>query len=132
MTRSPCTGILTQRQVALLSEKAPPTTGPRMAPTPHARPIKALYREASELVVKTDMYVKAPTYIPLPPIPAITRPTIRAFEVGAAPHSALPASKTTRLARIKVLISNNPYALPKNRITATDAMGNPRPTHGKF
>ena len=30
--------------------------------------------------------------MPAPPIPAITRPITKAFELGAAPHSALPAS----------------------------------------
>ena len=32
----------THRQVALLTEKAPPMTGPRMAPVPQERPIRAL------------------------------------------------------------------------------------------
>jgi hypothetical protein len=46
--------ILTQRHVALLSEKAPPITGPRIEPKPHASPMPALYRVASLLVVKTE------------------------------------------------------------------------------
>ncbi len=33
-------------------------------------------------------------YTPLPPAPAITRPTMSAAMLGAAPHSADPASKT--------------------------------------
>ena len=41
-------------------------------------------------------------YIPLPPIPAITRPTIKAFMFGAAPHNALPTSKM----KIEVLSSH--------------------------
>jgi hypothetical protein len=51
--------IHTHRQVAELSENAPPITGPRIAPVPHARPIPALYSAASVFVEKTDIYVKA-------------------------------------------------------------------------
>jgi hypothetical protein len=39
-----------------------------------------------------------PRKIPVPPNPAIARPTIRASIVGAAPHSAEPASNNTMLA----------------------------------
>lgn len=46
---------ITQRQDALLTEKAPPTTGPRIAPQPQLSPVKALYKAASFGVEKTDM-----------------------------------------------------------------------------
>ena len=36
--------------------------------------------------------------MPLPPAPAMTRPTIRALMVGAAPQRAEPASKSTTVA----------------------------------
>lgn len=45
---------ITQRQVALLTENAPPMTGPRMQPTPQLKPVKALYKGASFFVVKVD------------------------------------------------------------------------------
>jgi len=35
--------------------------------------------------------------IPVPPTPAMTRPTMRAFMLGAAPHSAEAASKIKML-----------------------------------
>jgi hypothetical protein len=41
----------------------------------------------------TDKNVNVPRYIPLPPIPAMARPTISAFIVGAAPQSAEPPRK---------------------------------------
>ena len=37
------------------------------------------------------------TYIPAPPAPQIARPTIRAFMVGAAPQTAEPTAKMTKL-----------------------------------
>lgn len=50
---------ITQRQVALLTENAPPMTGPRMQPTPQLKPVKALYKGASVFVVKVAEYVRA-------------------------------------------------------------------------
>jgi hypothetical protein len=41
------------------------------------------------------MMARTPIYMPMAPIPAIARPTIRAFMFGAPPHRALPASKMT-------------------------------------
>jgi hypothetical protein len=51
--------MLTHRQLALLSENAPPITGPRIAPVPQLNPSKALYRDASLLVANEETYVKA-------------------------------------------------------------------------
>lgn len=45
---------LTQRHVALLTEKAPPITGPRMAPIPQETPIRAFRRGASLSVPKIE------------------------------------------------------------------------------
>ncbi len=139
----------TQRQVALLPESAPPTTGPMIDPTPQLSPIRALYKAASDLVVNMDMYVTSlhavrylirfcpisiahPRYIPAPPIPAITRPTIRELEVGAAPQRALPTSNTKTLNISRTFTLNSPYARVNIRMVAADAIGNPRPTHCRF
>ena len=65
-------------------------------------------------------------------MPAMTRPTIKASEVGAAPHRALPISNTAILDRSRVLTLNSPYARHKVRMIATDAIANPRPTHARF
>lgn len=44
-------GKPTQRQVAGLTENAPPITGPRIQPTPQHRPLSAVYSGASLRVV---------------------------------------------------------------------------------
>jgi hypothetical protein len=43
--------------------------------------------------------IKAPEKIPAHPNPAIARPTISAFESGAAPHIKEPSSNTPIAAR---------------------------------
>lgn len=49
-----------------------------------------------------------PRYMPAPPMPATTRPTIIAFIVGAAPHMALPVSKSIMLEITNDLSSKRP------------------------
>jgi hypothetical protein len=53
-------------------------------------------------------------YIPEPPIPAITLPTMSAFIVGAAPHSVDPASNSTTLPMNTFLMSNLVYSADLN------------------
>ena len=62
----------------------------------------------------------------------MTRPMIKASEVGAAPQIALPISNMAMLPRSKGFTSYSAYARHRARMTATDAMGNPRPTQGSF
>jgi hypothetical protein len=72
-----------------------------------------------------------PRYIPAPPIPAMTRPKIKAVMLGAAPQMALPISKRITAVMIIHLMLNSPKLRPMGRMVATEAIGNPRPTHGK-
>jgi hypothetical protein len=78
------------------------------------------------------LYITYPRYIPAPPAPAMTRPMISASMVGAAPQTALPISKSKTLRIMRNFVSTNPYRRPIIRIKATEDIGNPMPTHGKF
>lgn len=50
------------------------------------------------------MITVAPFWIPADPIPAIARPTMKAVEVGAAPQTAEPTSKTTTATRKRAFV----------------------------
>ena len=78
-----------------LSVKIPPMRGPTTDETPKAIPksdvkIGRLRRGTSGM-----MTIIPPEKIPADPIPAMARPIMKVVEVGAAPHMADPASKTT-------------------------------------
>jgi hypothetical protein len=84
-----------------------------------------------------------PIYIPAPPIPAMTLPTMSVFMLGAAPHSALPKAKVVTLPICSHFTLKIPYALPlrisvhdqilmlqrtyKVNTVAIDPSGNPLP-----
>jgi len=52
--------------------------------------MRAKYAGRSAFVVLTESKVTTPTYTPVPPMPAITRPTTIPVIFGAPPHSAEP------------------------------------------
>lgn len=54
--------------------------------------MEARYRGRSVSIVWMKARVRVPRYIPLPPTPARTRPTISAEMLGAAPQRADAAS----------------------------------------
>ena len=98
------------------SVNEPPTTGPTTDDTPNAIPKNDVYRGLLRSGTSRTMIMIAPHPIPAAPIPAMARPTmtdevskllitfprrehLRAELLGAAPHSALPASKSTVDAR---------------------------------
>lgn len=66
-------------------------------PIANTAPIIPIYFGRSTGVVETDSSIITPRYIPLPPIPAIARPTMSAFMVGAAPQTVEPISKMATL-----------------------------------
>lgn len=74
---------------------APPSNGPRIAAIVYATPTKlisvGLFFGSAE---KANMMVP-PVEIPAPPTPAIARPTINAFELGAVAQIRLPISKSS-------------------------------------
>jgi hypothetical protein len=51
-------------------------------------------------------------YSPMPPIPEMTRPTVRAFMLGALPHTTVPAEKNKTVEQNKTLTSKLPYSYP--------------------
>jgi hypothetical protein len=51
------------------------------------------------MVELAEMMVKAPFIMPEPPRPATARPTIKALDDWAEPHTADPTSKTRRKTR---------------------------------
>jgi hypothetical protein len=65
-------------------------------------------------------------------MPAIILPQIIAFIFGAAPQRALPTSKVMRLLMMRVLVLKRPLQTPTSRITDTEPIGKPIPTHGSF
>lgn len=88
------------------------------------------YAAFSLVEVSSDTYIKVPEYIPDPPIPAMTRPTMRALMVGAAPQIALPTSNSRILKMYSHRMLKMPYALPQGRI-AVVPRANPVPIHGR-
>lgn len=64
------------------------------------------------MVVLIATKFKVPRYIPAPPTPAMTLPTISAFMLGAAPQIALPTMKMTTETTWVHLTLKVPYALP--------------------
>lgn len=58
-------------------------------------------------------------YMPLPPRPASTRPTMRALIFGAPPHRAEPALNRIADAMYSHFASNKPYNLPNGRTAAS-------------
>src|SRR4051812_25324648 len=64
------------------------------------------------------MITRAPENIPADPTPATARPTIRALDVGAEPHTADPTSKIKMAVKKTVLILKNVYSFPKNSCRA--------------
>lgn len=102
--------------------------GPRMQPAPYTNASNAKYKALSAGVVKEAIKLIVPKYIPAPPPPAHTRPTMRAFMLGAAPHSALPAAKLRRLAMKSHFWSNMPYACPIGRMVTVEPSEKPTPS----
>ena len=96
------------------------------------------------------MRLRFPRYIPPPPIPAITLPTMSASMVGAAPQMALPTAKVVTLLICSHLTLKMLYALPLCRqsvaevrcggqgtahsvnMVAIDPKGNPLPSQASF
>jgi hypothetical protein len=105
---------LTHLQVAPESAKDPPITGPKIVPAPQTIPTPPIYTGRSRSVVLMVSRFKFPRYIPAPPIPAITLPTMSAFILGAAPQIALPIAKVVTLPICSHLTLKMPYALPLN------------------
>lgn len=122
----------THRQVAELSANAPPMTGPKIQPPPHTNPVKPMYIGLSRSVVLMARMFSTPKYIPAPPAPAVTLPTIKAFMFGAPPQSAEPTANMIKLAIYKYLTSHMPYAFPRDSIVAIEPSGKPIPSHPSF
>ena len=69
---------------------------------------KLKYPGRSLSEVLTDRSVITPRYMPFPPMPARTRPIIRAFIFGAAPQRADPMLKSADDRMYSHFASNRP------------------------
>lgn len=72
----------------------PPTNGPATEATPKTAPIRPIYMGRFDRGAAYIMRIIAPLKRPPAPRPAIALPQMKAIEVGAAPQSADPTSKT--------------------------------------
>lgn len=79
-----------------LSEKVPPSNGPRSEESPIEIPKNEVYTGRLRSGTRGRMIIIPPLKIPVDARPAIARPIIKAIEDGEAPHNADPTSKTTR------------------------------------
>ena len=68
-------------------------SGPATLAIPYIAPIKPVYTGRWRRGTEWARMINAPEKIPAHPSPAIARPTISAFEVGAAPQIKDPSSK---------------------------------------
>jgi len=111
---------------------APPTMGPRTVPMPQTRPVKPTYMGRSWMLVVTESSVMTPTYMPLPPTPAMARPTMRAFMVGAEPQSAEPTSKMSTLIIYVHFDSIWPKIFPHTKFVEAEPIRKAPVSHGSF
>jgi hypothetical protein len=79
-----------------LSVKVPPKTGPSTDEIPLLTPKREVYIGRFRRGTSGSMIIMLPVKMPAEPRPAMARPRMKAIEVGAAPQSAEPTSKTTR------------------------------------
>lgn len=77
----------------MLSVKVPPIKGPMTEEMAKAMPKNAVKTGLLRRGTSGTMIMMPPTKIPAAPTPEIARPTMKADDVGAAPHKADPASK---------------------------------------
>jgi len=94
--------------------KAPPINGPVTDPMPKVMLSSAAYAGRSLSGIQWAIIIRIPDQIPAPPRPATVLPTIRAFDVGAAPQTIEPTSKMMMEARKVVLTGKRVYSLPNN------------------
>lgn len=92
--------MVTYRQVTLVV-KTPPSKGPATEAMPNTAPIMPMYIGRLFSGAAYIMRIMAPLNKPPAPSPATARPQMKPTELGAAPQTAEPISKTTtRLMKI--------------------------------
>ena len=79
--------------------------------------------------LRVSVVYSYPRYMPAPPAPAQTRPTIMASMDCAAPQTALAAAKFTRQAMKTHLLSKVLKAFPSGRIITVEPRVKPTPSH---
>lgn len=75
--------------------KAPPRTGPNTDATPETIPMNDVYIGRLRRGMMGRIIIILPVKIPAEARPATALPMIKVIELGAAPQTAEPTSKTT-------------------------------------
>lgn len=75
-------------------------------PIVHPSPANALYKARSSGKANAERICNVPLYVPVPPTPAMTLPTIKAFMVGAEPQTAQPMLNKAQAVQNTILLSN--------------------------
>lgn len=95
-----------QRRQFQASIRAPPTRGAQTMASVKTPPMRPFTRGRLWLGKEWTTTSTQPAVTPLWPIPAITRPHMKAGDVGATVHKSEPASKMTRLVMRSFLVAN--------------------------
>lgn len=79
----------------MLSARAPPRSGPTTDEMANVRPNIEVYMGLLRSGTSGSMIMAEPEKMPAAPRPAMARPMMKTTELGAAPQTAEPISKTS-------------------------------------
>ena len=91
---APIGTLIQKHQRHVTPVKYPPSNGPMMEANPKTEPMAPVYLGRDCRGTRMLTRKNAPDATPAPPAPVITRPTIKALDVGADAQTIEPTSKT--------------------------------------